>query len=67
MVPTVISTEREALAVSVKATAPSNPPKGGTKGVPVRGGHSVEAGSVKPPENPAMVKTLPLDCERKGT
>ena len=48
-------------------TAQRKTPKGGQKERTQREGHDGWAGRVKNFQAPAMLKTTPLDCERKAT
>ena len=64
-----ISTERATLADSIKPfeTARRKPSKDGQTERKHREDHADAAGRVKIFRAPAMLKTTPLDCERKAT
>jgi hypothetical protein len=63
-----ISTVRATLAVTQQkaGSAKRKPSKGGQKERAQREGHEGWAGRVKNFRGPAMLKTTPLDCERKA-
>jgi len=62
-----ISTERATLAGSKNETAQRKPLKSGQNERTHREGHAGSAGRVKNFQALAMLKTAPLDCERKAT
>jgi hypothetical protein len=64
-----ISTVRAALAVpqQKRVSQTKKTPKGGQKEHTQREGHEGWASRVKNFQAPAMLKTTPLDCERKAT
>jgi hypothetical protein len=64
-----ISTVRATLAVPQQkaGSAKRKTPKGGQRERAQREGHDGSAGRVKNFRAPAMLKTTPLDCERKAT
>jgi hypothetical protein len=63
-----ISTVRPTLAGPMNiGTARRKTPKGGQTERTHREDHGMLAGSVKNFRAPAMLKTTPLDCERKAT